>query len=327
VGELPHVLRLRTALGALAVLVLIAGCAPGLPRVSPELKPFSTALAPDTDTHFGRTTMPLAGAHPGRSGFYVLRNDIEALAARLLLAERAERSIDVQYYLLHADLTGYVFVEQLLKAADRGVRVRILLDDITTEGHDPGLVALDSHPNIEVRIFNPFSRSVPRLWNFVVDFDRVNHRMHNKSMTFDNQATIVGGRNIGDEYFDARADMNYNDLELFAVGPVVQEVSAEFDTYWNSAAVVPVQALLGPAEPQALERLRVTLKARADEARQTTYRTAFSSSLSELFGFRAEDVQWAPWRVVYDPPEKALAGFDRHLDQVNAQFRPIVDSA
>lgn len=109
--------------------------------------------------------------------------------------------------LLHADLTGYVFVDQILKAADRGVRVRILLDDITTKGYDAGLAALDSHPHIEVRIFNPFSRRSARWWDFVTDLGRVNHRMHNKSMTFDNQVTIVGGRNIGDEYFDARQDM------------------------------------------------------------------------------------------------------------------------
>ena len=94
------------------------------------------------------------------------------------------------------------------------MRVRLLLDDMTTKGHDVGLAVLDSHPHIEVRIFNPFSRRTARWWDFVTDLGRVSHRMHNKSMTFDNQITIVGGRNIGDEYFDARPDMNYNDLDL-----------------------------------------------------------------------------------------------------------------
>jgi putative cardiolipin synthase len=326
----PHVLQRRLALGGLALLTLIAGCAGGFrgrPTVSPELKPSSTALAPDPDTPLARNFMPLTQGHPGRSGFYLLNRDIEALAARLLLAERAERSIDLQYYLLHADLTGYVFVEHLLKAADRGVRVRLLLDDITTKGHDPGLAALDSHPNIEIRIFNPFSRSTGLWWSLVSDFGRVNHRMHNKSMTFDNQATIVGGRNIGDEYFDARADMNYNDLEFFAVGPVVQEVSRAFDTYWNSSVTVPIQALVGSAGPQDLERLRARLAAHEGEAKRTTYRAAFQSSLSELFAFRAEDLHWAPWTLVFDPPEKAEPGFTRHSEQVNAQLRPTVDSA
>jgi putative cardiolipin synthase len=293
------------------------------------LKPPSTALAVAPDTRLARSIAPLTAAHPGRSGFYLLSNGIEALAARLLLASRAERSIDVQYYLLHADLTGYVFVEQLLKAADRGVRVRLLLDDITTKGHDPGIAALDSHPNIEVRVFNPFSRGVGRWWSIVTDPGRVNHRMHNKSMTFDNQATIVGGRNIGDEYFDARVDMNYNDLDFLAVGPVAPAVSRAFDLYWNSAVAVPVAALVdAPAEPQRLERLRTFLTAQADEARRTTYRAAFASSLSELLAFREDRLKWEPWTLAVDPVQKAQPGFDpRRSEQLSAQLRPIAEAA
>jgi putative cardiolipin synthase len=273
--------------------------------------------------------MPLTAAHPGRSGFYLLHNNIEALAARLLLAQRAERSIDLQYYLLHADLTGHVFVEHLLKAADRGVRVRMLLDDITTKGHDPGMAALDSHPRIEIRIFNPFSRGMGRWWSIVTDLGRVNHRMHNKSMTFDNQATIVGGRNIGDEYFDARTDKNFNDLDILGVGPVVQDVSRAFDAYWNSAAAVPVQALVGPPrQPQDLDRLRTYITAQADEARQTTYRAAFESSLSELLALQPDILKWEEWTLVVDPPEKAQPGFeDRGSEQLNLQLRPTAESA
>lgn len=328
----PHPVHYRQLCGALLVLAMLAGCGRrvgGLPAVAPALKPPSTALAADTDTHLARTIEPLTAAHPGRSGFHLLSNGIEALAARLLLASRAERSIDVQYYLLHADLTGYVFVAQLLKAADRGVRVRLLLDDITTKGHDPGIAALDSHPNIEVRIFNPFARGVGRWWSAVTDFGRVNHRMHNKSMTFDNQATIVGGRNVGDEYFDARADMNYTDLDFLAVGPVAQEVSRAFDDYWNSPVGVPVAALVGaPKGPEELERVRANVTAQADEARRTTYRAAFESSLSELVAFRASDLQWAEWTLAVDPVEKAEPGFDaRRSEQLSAQLRPTAESA
>ena len=193
--------RRGRVLGGLVLLTVMPGCAAlfgGMPPSPPALKPPSTALAADPHTHFGRLFTPLVAAHPGQSGFSLLYNGIEALAARLLLSSRAERSIDAQYYLLHADLAGYVFVEQLLKAADRGVRVRLLLDDMTTKGHDVGLAALDAHPHLEVRIFNPFARRTARWWDVVTDLGRVNHRMHNKSMTFDNQITIVGGRNIGD---------------------------------------------------------------------------------------------------------------------------------
>lgn len=235
----------------------------------------------------------------------------------------------MQYYLLHADLIGHVVVEQHLKAADRGVRVRLLLDDMTTKGYDAGLAALDSHPYIEIRIFNPFSRRAARWWDFVTDLSRVNHRMHNKSMTFDNQVTIVGGRNIGDEYFDARQDMNYNDLDLLGIGPVVQEVSQAFDAYWNSAAAVPVLALVdAPKGPQDLEQLRHYLAAQVEAAMQTPYRAALESSLSEALAFQGNNLTWEPWTLVVDPPEKVQAGFEaRRSEQLTAQLGPTADAA
>jgi putative cardiolipin synthase len=324
--------RRGLVLSGLVLLGLITGCAAlfgGMPQIPPSLKTPSTALEASPNTRLGQVVTPLTAAHPGRSGFYLLHNGIEALAARLLLARRAERSIDAQYYLLHADLTGYVFVEQLLKAADRGVRVRLLLDDMTTRGYDVGLAALDSHPHIEVRIFNPFSHRSVRWWDFVTDLGRVGHRMHNKSITFDNQMTIVGGRNIGDEYFDARQDMNYNDLDLLGIGPVVQEVSQAFDAYWNSAAAVPVLALVdAPEGPQDLEHLRHYLATQVEAAMQTPYRAAFESSLSDLLAFQGESLQWEQWTLVVDPPEKVQAEFAaRRSEQLASQFGPTAEAA
>ena len=143
----------------------------------------------------------------GHAGFHPLADGIDALAVRLLLAKRAERSIDVQYYLIKNDLVGRAFVHTLLDAADRGVRVRLLLDDVFTSGYDAGLMALDSHPNFEIRIFNAFNRGAAgRSLGAATSFSRVNRRMHNKSFTIDNQVTSVGGRNIADEYFGARED-------------------------------------------------------------------------------------------------------------------------
>jgi putative cardiolipin synthase len=287
------------------------------------------ALEPSPETFLGQFVEPLAAAHPGQSGFYVLGDGIEALVARLQLAQRAERSIDLQYYLLHAEPTGYVFVEQLLKAADRGVRVRMLLDDITTKGYDIGLAALDSHPQIEVRIFNPFSRRAGRGLDFVTDLKRVNHRMHNKSMTVDNTATIVGGRNIGDVYFDARRDMNYNDLDLLAFGPVAQDVSQSFDLYWNSMASVPVLALVdAPEGPQALVQLRQLLAAQVEEAKKTPYAAAFESTYHEFVERLAGSLTWEDWTLVADPPEKAQDGFDpQRTERLTAQLRPVADAA
>ena len=322
----------RLVLSGLVLLTLLPGCSARLgdgPPIPPSLKTPSTALDASSDTRLGQTITPLVAVHPGQSGFYLLNDGIEALAVRLLTAHRAERSIDAQYYLLHADLTGHVFVAELLKAADRGVRVRLLLDDMTTKGHDVGLAALDSHPHIEIRIFNPFSRRTARWWDFVTDLGRVSHRMHNKSMTFDNQVTIVGGRNIGDEYFDARPDMNYNDLDLFCIGPVVQEVSQAFDIYWNSAAAVPVLALVdAPKDPQDLEQLRHYLAAQVEAAKQTPYRAAFESSLAETLAFQADRLTWEKWTLTVDPPEKGQAGFeDRRSEQLTTQLGPTVEAA
>jgi cardiolipin synthase C len=148
-------------------------------------------------------------------------------------------------------------------------------------------------------------------------------------MTFDNQVTIVGGRNIGDEYFDARHDMNYNDLDLLCIGPVVQEVSQAFDAYWNSAAAVPVLALVdAPKAPQELERLRHYLAAQVEAAMQTPYRAAFESALSEALAFRGDRLTWEPWTLVVDPPEKVQAGFEaRRAEQLTAQLGPTAEAA
>ena len=170
-----------------------------------------TVLQDTDDTFLGKNIARFRDAHPGEAGFYLLIDGIEALAARLLMAKRAERSIDAQYYLITNDVIGYAFIDALLQAADRGVRVRLLLDDIQTKGYDAGMAALDSHPNFEVRIFNPFGARGARNVGSITDFSRVNRRMHNKSFTIDNQITLVGGRNIAAEYFAARGDVNFGD--------------------------------------------------------------------------------------------------------------------
>lgn len=222
----------RDLLIVLAVLMCsTAGC-----RSLPENVERRPSFAIDTvvDTALGRALKPLAGAHPDESGFRVLNEGLDAFLSRLALVSRAEKTLDVQYYIWHDDLTGKVLHHQLLAAADRGVRVRLLLDDLDTAGKDEMLHIIDSHPNIEIRLFNPFANRRNRFVDFVTDTRRINRRMHNKSITADNQATIFGGRNIGDEYFDATEEVGFSDLDVLAIGPVVREVSHAFDVYWNS---------------------------------------------------------------------------------------------
>src|SRR5690606_16312025 len=165
------------------------------------------------------------------TGLLTLGDARDAFAKRMLLARAAERTLDIQYYIWRKDMTGTLLLEALHLAADRGVRVRLLLDDNGISGLDTELMALDMHPNIEVRLFNPFKVRSPKWIGFLTDFSRVNRRMHNKSFTADNRATIIGGRNIGDEYFGAANGLLFADLDVLAVGPVVQDVTTDFDRY------------------------------------------------------------------------------------------------
>jgi len=224
----------------LAALWFGGGCA-SLPENTNRPESF---VYPDTsDTYLGRELANDIAAHPGKSGFVPLSSGLDAFVARAVLAHLAEKSIDAQYYLFHNDLTGHLFLDQLIKAADRGVRVRLLVDDMDLAGRDFGAAMLDSHPNMEIRLFNPFSRETSRLSQFVTRLGSVTRRMHNKSFTVDNQVTILGGRNIGDEYFEAQPDLAFADLDVMAIGPVVARVSGSFDKYWNSQLAYPATTL------------------------------------------------------------------------------------
>jgi putative cardiolipin synthase len=162
---------------------------------------------------------------------YLLERGTDALVARLVLAAAAERSLDMQYYIWQDDTTGRTLLESVLRAADRGVRVRLLIDDLGTAAEDGALPAIDGHPNVEVRLFNPVANRSARLLGVLSDPWRVNRRMHNKSFAADNQVAFVGGRNVGDEYFEARPDLDFGDLDALVIGPAVSDISAGFDAY------------------------------------------------------------------------------------------------
>src|SRR5262245_9962362 len=220
-------------------LAAIAGCA-SLPRDVD--RPQSKALTDTGNTRLGRALSPLVSANRGKSGIHPLDNGRDAFAARVVLARAADRSLDVQYYIWHEDTSGGLLAQELWQAAERGVRVRLLLDDNNTRGLDEAIAALDAHPNIEVRLFNPYANRGWRLGELATDFSRVNRRMHNKSFTAANQASIVGGRNVGDEYFGADSPVEFADLDALVIGAVVPEISASFDAYWNSESATPPRA-------------------------------------------------------------------------------------
>jgi putative cardiolipin synthase len=317
-----------TRLMGLVLIGLLSACT-STPVPFDAPKTASYAYEDTSGTRLGQNVARAAATRPGQSGFYLLNDGIEALAVRLLLSERAERSIDAQYYLLHNDITGQLFAAALLRAADRGVRVRLLLDDIDTAQYDAGMTALDGHPNIEIRLFNPFSRSQGQLMSFFTEFGRINRRMHNKSMTFDNQATIVGGRNIGAVYFSAEEDANYNDLDVLGFGPVAGEVSAVFDAYWNSSVVVPVSALLDEeATSEGLDERRARIPEIIETARRSPYGAALDDELLETIAADETILTWSEAIVVADPPEKAAETYaGKHPEQLSSVMGPVVRAA
>ncbi len=301
------ILRARLSLACLTFLTAtfsMTGCS-----TLPELagRPQSTALIDTDDTRLGRRVVPLAASHPGTSGIFPLPDAEDAFAARILLARVAERSLDVQYYIWRNDITGTLLFDALRAAAERGVRVRLLLDDNNTSGLDARLAALDTHPNIEVRLFNPFANRSIRAIGYVTDFSRLNRRMHNKSFTADNQITLIGGRNVGDEYFGAGEGVQFADLDVIGVGPVSKLVSSDFDRYWASQSAYPVARLLPKAEPGALEELAADATQVAASPQAATYleavrQFAFVRNLME----GTESLEWATTRLVSDAPSKGL---------------------
>jgi len=294
-------MRNLSFLSLLVLLLVLSGCA-SLP--TDVERTYSSRSDHDGEpSRIASRVAPYLRKHPGKSGFWLLGNGLEAFAARVLLAEAADRTIDVQYYLYHNDVTGRILTHHLVRAADRGVRVRLLLDDMATKGIDTPLATLDAHPNIEVRIVNPYASRGFRGLETLARFDAITRRMHNKSFTVDNLMTVVGGRNIGDEYFGTHENVNFGDIDVLATGPAAGEVGKQFDLYWNSPLAYPIQFLADA--PGDLERLRSELKEFEDAHRDSPYaRRVRESGLLRDFVAGTLDFQWGQALVFYDLPEK-----------------------
>jgi len=237
-------MRLRP-LQALVVALTLAGCV-GLPRH--VIKYQSVALRTPQQTTLGQIVAAAEDDLPkSRSGIRLLTSGEGAFDSLVALADHAERTLDVQYYIIHQDESARSILQHLRAAADRGVRVRVLVDDLNTAGEDRRFMHLEQHANIDVRVFNPFpggrSATWTRILNSLSDIPRINHRMHNKLMVADNALAITGGRNIGDEYFTRDPRSNFIDLDVVAAGPVVPQLSASFDAFWNSKYAYPISSL------------------------------------------------------------------------------------
>ncbi len=284
--------------------VLISGCA-SLPAGYDRAE--SRAFSPqDTaSTPLGLAAREAQKGHEGQSGFRPLPSGVDALVARVVFAEAARRSLDVQYYIWHDDLTGRLFADALLRAADRGVRVRILVDDVGTKANDETLLTLDAHPDIEIRLFNPVASRMFRGLGMLSDFARTNRRMHNKAFVADNQRAILGGRNIGDEYFEAHGDVAFGDLDVSVLGPVVADVSKAFDSFWNAPVSIPITALSGRrGEASSLDALRSGLAAFVEAQRDTPYVRNLRSTAAQNLVSARDGLFWGRGQLLVDDPAK-----------------------
>lgn len=318
-----------------ALAVLLTGCA-GAGLREHYAKPVSTAVSPSNASPVAASVAKVAevrGAINNESGFRVLTLSTNGLLSRLVLVDKARSSVDLQYFIFANDATGKLLAQHLLAAADRGVRVRLLVDDINNKNTKPLLDALDAHDNIEVRIFNPFNTRQPGMLSkaaqMLLEFRRLNRRMHNKSFIVDNKVAVIGGRNIADDYFDAGDQHNFRDLDLLAVGPVVQEASRVFDLYWADEASVPANAFKGAKNSQTdLAAVRTALNRHANSFAKSDYVKAAAEELPNgPTADRSGTWFWGPATLVADQPEKIEAGDDRPGLRMAPALAGIIDSA
>ncbi|WP_051303267.1 phospholipase D family protein [Psychromonas aquimarina] len=258
----------------------------------------------------------------------LLDDGIDAFVARLSLIKSAQSSLDLQYYLYHSDLSGGLLTTALWQAAERGVRVRLLVDDMDLAGKDQNIAMLSAHPNFEVRIFNPFIRGKNRTGQLVTQFGAVTRRMHNKSFTVDNTLSILGGRNIGDVYFGADPDVVFGDLDVAFSGPAVQQVSASFDLYWNNQLSYPIELLNDyQATESTLNEVSSELKKFIAENKTNAYIKALQqNNLVELLK-NNEVKQYAGTAVVlYDDPLKIVKDRSKKEYHLAPQLSPYFKS-
>ncbi len=301
---------MKKTLSFIWLILTLAGCAT-IPKNFQQVP--STAYQYPERTELGQFFASSTEQRTGKSGFLLLNEGKVAILARIALADMAEKTIDMQYYIWEDDASGWLLMERAMRAAQRGVRVRILVDDITLSGRDFKMAAaLNAHfPNMEFRLYNPFSRRyrlrILRAFELIGNVSRLNHRMHNKIFAVDNQVAIVGGRNIGDTYFGADHKINYRDFDLFMAGPIAAKVSTSFDTYWNSKWAVPLEAFkeIKPSQKD-IDRAKKRLKentAKFEKVYPYQLDVSRQEIVKRLREIRGELI-WAKAEVLYDSPDK-----------------------
>lgn len=317
--------RTNVCLSAVVVaLLVISGCATAPLDYPREV---STAVQDTSDTRQARNALGWLDGRVGANGFYPLDKGFDAFGARLVLIDGAQVSIDVQYFLMKADSAGFVLAAKLLEAAERGVRVRLLLDDIFTTVEDEKLAVLDDHPNLEVRIFNPIARQGIYAFNYLGNFSLTNRRMHNKALISDNQVAVVGGRNLAVEYYQLEETGEFMDFDMLTVGPIVREVSGEFDTYWNHRLAVPLEALLENKNEERLAELMQALQEEMSTAGNTIYAEAINTEVLQKLQNQTLSPYIADARLIVDDPQKLLEDVSDEQKTVANEVREALRNA
>jgi cardiolipin synthase C len=303
--------RSGRALLGITLLLLVTACATRPPATDYPRE--STAALPTADAHATALGVALAApeaAHPDESGFRLLATGTDSLQMRVALARAATKTLDMQYYIANEDTTGKLLLGSALYAADRGVRVRMLVDDLNFHDIDRLMAALNSHPNIQIRVFNPYGSTSESMYlrtrNFFSNVDQFTRRMHNKSTIVDNELVIVGGRNLGDEYFSASPTLQFRDLDVLGAGPVAASVSASFDEYWNSSVSYPLNVLNHQKfDAHDLDAARDDLRKHWSEtADPYNAKPLNATPLAQQITRGELGLIWAKWQFVADSPGK-----------------------
>ena len=310
--------------GVMLFLLAMAGCS-SVPLDAPRTP--SLALMDTDETYLAKESIKWRNGQAEANGFYPLSQGKDAFGARLGLMDEADESIDAQYFLMKPDNAGLVFASKLLEAADRGVRIRLLLDDIFTTVDDRYFSFMNAHPNVEIRIFNPISRKGVFVFNYIGNFRLANRRMHNKSFIVDNQAAIVGGRNIAAEYFQLETSGEFIDFDMLVAGPIVRDVSEQFDTYWNNDLAIPFEALNKAPEKETIEREWNDIRAAMFRAGDSIYADAINSTLIRQFSADQIDPYIADARVIVDHPNKLRVKVSKDQQIVATEMAKVLADA
>jgi putative cardiolipin synthase len=271
-------------------------------------RPTSYVLSEKEQTRLKSILQPEAKIHPGTSGFHLITHGTDALMVRLEMIEAAERTLDLQYYSIQDDETGKLLIKSLLDAADRGVRVRLLIDDITLKKSDKIWSVLHNYPHIELRVFNPFAMEdesiITRAGHVFDGLGRFNKRMHNKVFIADNQLAIIGGRNLGDAYFGSSQDFNFRDLDVLSAGPIVGQISNSFDSYWNSKEAYPID-IIKPikTDVETIQEIHNALNYHWKQKEKAEPLSAFTPLFQQLQNGNLKFI-WAKGELAADSPNK-----------------------